>query len=81
MYFQHEAINGKGDAATKAAIAKVLVESGCSVNLAGMDDETALHEAARGRLDTIVNFLLQHGASPNIRNRSGQLPGYFKFFY
>lgn len=41
-----------------------------------MDNESAIHEASRGGFQDIVVYLLDYGASPNIRNRVGNLPRY-----
>ncbi len=42
-----------------------------------MNNHSALHEACSSRdLKDIIVYLLEHGASPNIRNKAGKLPRY-----
>jgi ankyrin repeat protein len=76
---QHEAINGKGK--NKLELVTYLCEHGCNTNIPGMDNEFALHEAARNGLEEIVKCLLSHSASPNVRNKLGKLPRYAQQIY
>lgn len=51
---------------------EVLLKAGIDVNQIGDMGSTALHYA---KTEDVANLLLAHGASKNIRNEFGQLPG------
>jgi ankyrin repeat protein len=54
---------------------KLCLELGNDVNAANVDGETALHGAARReRADSIVQFLVDHGAKMNAKNKMGWTP-------
>jgi ankyrin repeat protein len=50
------------------------IKLGAHVNGANRDGDTALHIAARRRLDTVVQLLADNGAELNARNKSGDTP-------
>jgi len=52
----------------------VALEVGVEVNAADAEGNTALHVAARRRLDTVVQFLVDNGADVNAENAAGQRP-------
>lgn len=54
--------------------ARIAVELGDDVNAAGPGGDTALHDAARQRFVTVIEFLVKSGADPNSRNRRKQTP-------
>ena len=53
---------------------KLAVELGADVNAVDDQGETALHGAARIRSDAIVQFLVDQGATANVKNKRGQTP-------
>jgi ankyrin repeat protein len=53
---------------------KTAIELGSRVNTPNHDGDTALHFAATRRLDTVVQFLADHGAAVNARNAMKQTP-------
>src|SRR5437016_4198340 len=54
---------------------KLCVELGNDVNAVNKDGDTALHGAARReRADSIVQFLVDHGANMNAKNKMGWTP-------
>lgn len=52
-----------------------LIGAGLDVNKAGDMGSTALHYAYEGKHQEIIDFLLNHGASIELRNEFGKLPG------
>ncbi len=55
-------------------VAKVAVEFGVDVNVANANGDTALHAAAARDFDSVVNYLLEKGANPNAKNKTGRTP-------
>lgn len=55
-------------------IAKMLINSGASVNLTGARGVVPLHEAARMRHAELASLLLRHGANVNAKDDSGKTP-------
>lgn len=53
----------------------MLVAAGMNINQEGDMGSTALHYAYRGKHASAVDFLLAHGASSDIENAFGKLPG------
>ncbi|MFJ2990863.1 ankyrin repeat domain-containing protein [Collimonas sp. NPDC087041] len=53
----------------------LLVDAGMNVNQKGDMGSTALHYAYGGKHQRVVDFLLAHGASTEIENEFGKLPG------
>src|SRR5205085_1832901 len=47
---------------------------GVDVNASTSDGDTALHVAASKKVNSIIEFLVQHGAAVNARNKKGQTP-------
>ena len=56
------------------AAVKLAVELGNPINAANDDGETALHAAAVGGLNSVVEYLVQQGASLTARNNAGRTP-------
>ena len=54
--------------------ARVAIEAGVDVNAVDATGTTALHTAARRRLDTVVRLLANSGANLNAKNEAGQTP-------
>jgi ankyrin repeat protein len=54
--------------------AKVAAELGVDVNVANTDGNTALHAVAARGYDTVVRFLVEHGARLDATNKKGQTP-------
>ncbi len=54
--------------------ARVAIDAGVDVNAAGAGGNTALHTAARRRLDTVVQLLADSGADLHALNGNGQTP-------
>ena len=52
--------------------AQIVVAMGVDVNAVDPAGNTALHDAARQRFGTVIEFLISHGADPNIRNKRKQ---------
>ena len=52
--------------------AQIVVAMGVDVNAVDPAGNTALHDAARQRFATVIEFLVSHGADPNIRNKRKQ---------
>lgn len=59
---------GRGDFSS----VKSLVEFGLDINLHGDMGNTPLHYAKKGGFNEVVNFLLAHGAEPDLLNEFGQ---------
>lgn len=53
---------------------KILLELGADINAANQAGETALHVAATGQLNTIVQLLAERGAKLDVKNKRGQTP-------
>jgi ankyrin repeat protein len=53
---------------------KLALASGIDINAANREGETALHGAAYFGVDPVVQFLVDHGAAVNARNRLGLTP-------
>lgn len=53
---------------------KMLLEMGADINAANQAGETALHIAATGQLNTIVQLLAERGAKLDVKNERGQTP-------
>lgn len=53
---------------------ELLLKAGMDVNKAGDMGYTALHYAKMKKKEDVFNFLLEHGASRNIRSEFGSLP-------
>ena len=56
------------------AASKLAVQMGVDVNAVDTAGETALHDAARQRFDTVIQFLADSGANLNVRNKRNQTP-------
>ena len=54
--------------------ARGAIDAGVDVNAADAAGNTALHTAARRRLDTVVQFLADSGADLHALNDQGQTP-------
>ena len=54
--------------------ARIAVNMGVDVNAVDAAGDTALHDAARQRFDTVIEYLVAQGADPNIRNKRKQTP-------
>ena len=54
--------------------ATALLETGADANASNEAGDTALHMAARRRLDAVVQLLGDHGARLDMKNKSGQTP-------
>jgi ankyrin repeat protein len=50
------------------------VQLGAEVNAANPAGDTALHSAASAGFDRVVQFLADHGAQVNVKNKRGQTP-------
>ncbi len=50
------------------------VEAGADVNARNQAGDTALHGAAAGRFDAVIEFLAKHGADMNVPNEQGLTP-------
>jgi len=53
---------------------KVLVASGADVNAQDEHGNTALHGAAARGADQIIQFLVEHGAKLNVKNKQDRTP-------
>ena len=53
---------------------KMAVELGADVNAATEEGDTALHVAASHGFNTVVRFLVSHGANPDVTNARGETP-------
>jgi ankyrin repeat protein len=51
-----------------------VLELGADVNAANQAGDTALHGAAAMGYDTVIQFLADHGAQVNVKNRRGLTP-------
>src|SRR5499427_7925457 len=64
----------KGTEAEALEALKVMMETGLDVRTANSRGETALHGAADRGADTIVQYLADHGADVNAKNKRGYTP-------
>ncbi len=53
---------------------KVAFDNAGGVNLGTINGDTALHAAVTHRYETVIQFLVDHGANINARNRAGLSP-------
>lgn len=53
---------------------KAVLEVDPDANAVTQNGDTALHAAAQGGYETVIRYLVEHGASINARNRRGQTP-------
>lgn len=56
------------------AIPSLLLKFGASINIQDDDGWTALHYAAKRKAYKFIEFLLDHGADPTIKNAAGKMP-------
>ena len=54
--------------------ARMAVEMGVDVNAVDAQGDAALHDAARQRFDSVIQFLAERGADLNVRNKRSQTP-------
>ena len=52
----------------------MILDRGCSLDVADLDGDTALHLAVRRQNNEILAVLLRKGANPDIKNTSGECP-------
>ncbi len=60
--------------AVSLAAVKIATEFGVDVDVANADGDTALHAVAARGHDSIVDYLVAHGARLDVTNRSGETP-------
>ena len=53
---------------------RMILDRGCSLDVADLDGDTALHLAVRKQNNEIVAVLLRKGANPDLKNSSGECP-------
>jgi len=53
---------------------KLLLARGTDVNATNGDGETAMHGAAQRGADRVVQFLADHGARLDVKNKEGRTP-------
>ncbi len=66
--------NTRGTEAEALEAVKLLLDAGLDINVASTPGETALHGAGLRGADTIVQFLVDHGAAVNTRSQRGYTP-------
>jgi uncharacterized protein len=66
--------NTKGTESEALEALKITLEAGLDVKQADQRGETALHGAASRGADTIVQFLIEHGAPMNVKNSQKMTP-------
>jgi ankyrin repeat protein len=66
--------NTKGTESEALEALKITIEAGLDVKQANSRGETALHGAASRGADTIVQFLVDHGAPLNVKNNQKMTP-------
>jgi ankyrin repeat protein len=66
--------NTKGTEAEALEALKVTIEAGLDINQANARGETALHGAAERGADTIVQYLVDHGANINAKTQTRYTP-------
>ena len=62
------------DARNALEAVKVAVEAGVDVNAINSDGQTSMHAAAFTGSDAIVQFLADHGAQVDVRDKNGETP-------
>jgi ankyrin repeat protein len=66
--------NNEEDARNALEAVKAAVEAGADVNAADSDGQTAMHAAAFTGADAIVQFLADHGAMVDVKDKRGETP-------
>jgi uncharacterized protein len=66
--------NTKGSESEALEALKIAIEAGLDLKQANSRGETALHGAAARGADTIVQFLVDHGAAMNAKNNQKMTP-------
>ena len=66
--------NTRGSESEALEALKVAIEAGLDLRQANSKGETALHGAASRGADTIVQFLVEHGADLNAKTKQGFTP-------
>jgi hypothetical protein len=66
----HAAILNRSEIAMME-ISRKLLQSWCDVNTANRNGETALHFAVRLGYEPVISLLMQFGADPKVKTRSG----------
>jgi ankyrin repeat protein len=66
--------NTRGSESDVLAAVKIFVEAGLDLTPVNARGETALHGAAERGADTIVSFLVEHGAALNVTTKQGFSP-------
>jgi ankyrin repeat protein len=54
--------------------ARIAIEKGVNVNAATTAGDTALHDAVRQRFNRVIQFLVDHGANLNVKNKRNETP-------
>ena len=62
------------DARNALEAVQVAVEAGADVNAVNADGQTAMHAAAFTGADAIVQYLADHGAQVDVKDKSGETP-------
>jgi ankyrin repeat protein len=62
------------DEARALDVVKLLVDLGADMNAVNSNGQTALHGAARAGRNSLVQFLAEHGAELNVKDRQGRTP-------
>jgi ankyrin repeat protein len=55
-------------------VVKLAFENGAGINAGTLNGDTALHAAVTHRYESVIRFLVEHGANVNTRNRAGLTP-------
>jgi ankyrin repeat protein len=55
-------------------VVKLAFENGAGINAGSINGDTALHAAVTHRYESVIQFLVDHGANVNARNRAGLSP-------
>ena len=66
--------NTRGSESDALEAVKIFVDAGLDLHQANTRGETALHGAADRGADTIVQFLVDHGAELNVKTKQGFTP-------
>ena len=66
--------NTRGSESDVLDAVKIFVEAGLDLAPVNARGETALHGAAERGADTIVSFLVEHGAELNVKTKAGIHP-------
>jgi hypothetical protein len=72
--FQGENKANQGDIELSFRAVKAAVEMGVDVNAANNEGRTAIHMAAFTGADLVVQYLANHGADVNVRDKNGETP-------